>query len=291
MLGQMLINGITLGSTYALMALGLNLIFGIMGILNFAHGQMYMLGTFVVYYIYSIYGNGSRSSYILSLVLAAIILMIIGMFFERYLYRRVINYAKRGDAIMLLSMGTSLLLENFGLIFFGEKTRGISPLTSVVYKIFNAYLPAQRLLIFFVSNFIIIVFLILMQYTKNGRALRALAQDKEATYLQGVNVNKLSTIGFGLGASLAGISGVVLALIYPIYFGSGTAMTIKAFVMIMIGGAGVLPGAILGGFILGMLESFGYGIIGGSATYLFIYMIVILFLVFRPNGIMGKPWG
>ena len=112
MLGQMLINGIMLGSTYALMALGLNLIFGIMGILNFAHGQMYMLGTFVVYYIYGVHG----SSYILSLVLAVIILMIIGIFFERYLYRRVINYAKRGDVIMLLSMGTALLLENFTII-------------------------------------------------------------------------------------------------------------------------------------------------------------------------------
>lgn len=287
MLGQMLINGIMLGSTYALMALGLNLIFGIMGILNFAHGQMYMLGTFVVYYIYGVHG----SSYILSLVLAVIILMIIGIFFERYLYRRVINYAKRGDVIMLLSMGTALLLENFGLLFFGEKTRGVPPLISVVYKISNAYLPAQRLLIFLISSIIIMIFLILMQYTKKGRALRALAQDKEATYLQGVNVNKLSMIGFGIGASLAGVSGAILALIYPIYFGSGTAMTIKAFVMIMIGGAGVLPGAILGGFILGMLESFGYGIIGGSATYLFIFIIVISFLVFRPNGIMGKPWG
>lgn len=287
MFGQMLINGIMLGSTYALMALGLNLIFGIMGILNFAHGQMYMLGTFVVYYIYGVHG----SSYILSLVLAVIILMIIGIFFERYLYRRVINYAKRGDVIMLLSMGTALLLENFGLLFFGEKTRGVPPLISVVYKISNAYLPAQRLLIFLISSIIIIIFLILMQYTKKGRALRALAQDKEATYLQGVNVNKLSMIGFGIGASLAGVSGAILALIYPIYFGSGTAMTIKAFVMIMIGGAGVLPGAILGGFILGMLESFGYGIIGGSATYLFIFIIVISFLVFRPNGIMGKPWG
>ena len=287
MLGQMLINGIVLGSTYALMALGLNLIFGIMGILNFAHGQMYMLGTFVVYYIYGVHG----SSYIVSLVLAVIILMIIGIFFERYLYRRVINYAKRGDVIMLLSMGTALLLENSGLLFFGEKTRGVPPLIGVVYKISNAYLPAQRLLIFLISSIIIIIFLILMQYTKNGRALRALAQDKEATYLQGVNVNKLSMIGFGIGASLAGVSGAILALIYPIYFGSGTAMTIKAFVMIMIGGAGVLPGAILGGFILGMLESFGYGIIGGSATYLFIFIIVISFLVFRPNGIMGKPWG
>lgn len=287
MLGQMLINGIMLGSTYALMALGLNLIFGIMGILNFAHGQMYMLGTFVVYYIYGVHG----SSYILSLVLAVIILMIIGIFFERYLYRRVINYAKRGDVIMLLSMGTALLLENSGLLFFGEKTRGVPPLISVVYKISNVYLPAQRLLIFLISSIIIIIFLILMQYTKKGRALRALAQDKEATYLQGVNVNKLSMIGFGIGASLAGVSGAILALIYPIYSGSGTAMTIKAFVMIMIGGAGVLPGAILGGFILGMLESFGYGIIGGSATYLFIFIIVISFLVFRPNGIMGKPWG
>jgi branched-chain amino acid transport system permease protein len=107
----------------------------------------------------------------------------------------------------------------------------------------------------------------------------------------GVNVDKISMIGFAAGAALAGVSGAILALIYPIFSGSGTSVSIKAFTMIMIGGAGVIPGAIIGGFILGMLESLGYGLLGGASTYLFIYSAVIVFLIFRPNGIMGKPWG
>jgi branched-chain amino acid transport system permease protein len=192
---------------------------------------------------------------------------------------------------MLLSVGTALLIESCALIFFGEKRRGVKPIVEGVYHIFNAYIPVQRIFIFLVSISAIVIFLLLMQKTRTGRALRALAQDKEVTYLMGVNVNKLSMIGYAIGASLAGISGAILALEYPIFAGSGTSISIKAFTMIMIGGAGVIPGAIIGGFILGIFESFGYGIFGGTQTYLLIYAFLIVFLIFRPNGIMGKPWG
>jgi branched-chain amino acid transport system permease protein len=119
--------------------------------------------------------------------------------------------------------------------------------------------------------------------------MRALAQDKEVTFLMGVDIDKISMMGFAIGASLAGVAGGLLALIFPIFSGSGGSLSIKAFIMIMIGGAGVVPGAIIGGFILGMLESIGYGLIPGSATYLIIFCSVILLLIIRPLGIMGKP--
>ena len=287
MINQIIVNGIILGSTYALIALGLNLIFGIMKVLNFAHGQMYMLGTFIAYYIYGVYDY----NYFLSLLISIVILAIVGIIFERFFFRYVLKYSKREEVTMLLSMGLALLIENFALIFFGEKRRGIPPIAEGVYNIFNTYIPAQRLVVFFMAVLSIIAFLFLMQYTKTGRTLRALAQDKEVTYLMGVNVNKVSMIGFAVGAALAGLAGGILALIFPISSGSGMALSIKAFTMIMIGGAGVIPGAIIGGLILGMVESFGYGLIGGSLTYLFIYLGLIIFLIFRPNGIMGKPWG
>lgn len=276
-----------MGSTYSLIALGLTLIFGIMKVINFAHGQMYMMGTFAAYYIYEIYGF----NYFSSLLISIIVLAIIGVTFEKFFFKPVLKSVKREEVTMLLSIGLSLSLENFALISFGEKRRGIQPIIEGVFNVFNAYIPAQRLIIFLMAILSIIAFLLLMQYTRTGRALRALAQDKEVTYLMGVNVDKLSTIGFAVGAALAGLSGGILALIFPIFSGSGAAVSIKAFTMIMIGGAGVIPGAIIGGFILGMLESIGYGLIGGSLTYLFIYLGVIVFLVFRPNGIMGKPWG
>lgn len=287
MINQMIINAIILGSTYALIALGLTLIFGIMKIINFAHGQMYMLGTFVTYYIYNISGY----NFFIALLCTVFVLTFIGVVFERYLFQRVLIQAKREEVAMLLSVGTALLIENSALIFFGEKRRGVKPIVEGVYHIFNAYIPVQRIFIFLISISAIVIFLLLMQKTRTGRALRALAQDKEVTYLMGVNVNKLSMIGYAIGASLAGISGAILALEYPIFAGSGTSMSIKAFTMMMIGGAGVIPGAIIGGFILGIFESFGYGIFGGTQTYLLIYAFLIVFLIFRPNGIMGKPWG
>jgi branched-chain amino acid transport system permease protein len=287
MINQIIINGIILGSTYALIALGITLIFGIMKIINFAHGQMYMIGTFMTYYTCRVYGY----NFLTALLVSIVVLAILGAVLERFFFRPVLSSAKREEVTMLLSIGTAILIEQFALGLFGEKYRGVVPIVSSVYNIFNIYLSMQRVLIFLIATLAIIIFLILMQYTKTGRALRALAQDREVTYLMGVNVDKVSMIGFAIGAALAGISGAVLALIYPIYSGSGTAISVKAFTMIMIGGAGVIPGAIIGGFILGMLESIGYGLLGGSSTYLIIYSAVIIFLIFKPNGIMGKPWG
>jgi len=258
-----------------------------MNLVNFAHGQMYMIGTFIVYYFYGVFGY----NYFFSLLISIIVLAIIGALFERFFFRNVLKSAQREEVTMLLSIGLALMLENNALIFFGEKRRGIQPIAEGVYNVFNAYIPTQRLLIFLMAILSIIAFLILMQYTKTGRALRALAQDKEVTYLMGVNVDRISMFGFAAGAALAGLAGAILALIFPIFSGSGSAISVKAFTMIMIGGAGVIPGAIIGGFILGMLEAIGYGLIGGSYTYLFIYLGVIVFLVFRPNGIMGNPWG
>lgn len=287
MVNQIIVNGLILGSTYALIALGLTLVFGIMKIINFAHGQMYMLGTFTTYYVYNIFGY----NFLVALLSSIFVLAVIGALFERYLYRRVLGYAKREEVAMLLSVGTALLIEDSALILFGEKRKGVKPIFDAVYHIFNTYIPAQRIFIFLIAISAIVIFLVLMQKTKTGRALRALAQDKEVTSLMGVNVKKISMLGFAIGAGLAGVTGAILALEYPIYAGSGTAISIKAFTMLMIGGAGVIPGAIIGGFILGMLESIGYGVFGGSETYLLIYVSVIVFLCFRPQGIMGKPWG
>ena len=286
-MAQIIINGLITGMSYALIALGITLIFSIMNILNFAHGQMYMLGGFVVYYFYGVF----HWNYFLSLLMSMLILACVGVVFEKFLFRRVLRVATREESSMLLAMGTALLLENIALLLFGEKQRGIPPVARGVYQIFGAYLPTERLMIFVISFFLIIALLLFIKYTKPGRAMRALAQDKEATYLQGVDVNKTAMLGFAIGAALAGVSGGLLASIYPVYTGSGTAISIKSFIMIIIGGAGVVPGAILGGLILGMLESIGYALIPGSMTYLIIFATVILLLVIRPQGIMGRPWG
>ena len=284
---QIIVNGVVLAANYALIALGLTLIFGILNFLNFAHGQMYMVGGFVVYYVYAIFGM----NYFVALLACALTLFLIGVAFETLFFRRVLRITTREENSMLLAVGTALLLENLALSLFGEKQRGVPPVVTGVYQIFGAYLPASRLLMLALSALLVIGLLLFVQYTKPGRAMRAVAQDKEVTLLMGVDVGRVSALGFGIGAALAGLAGGLLITTSAINSGIGTAISIKAFIMIMIGGAGVVAGAILGGIVLGFAEAIGYALIPGSMTYLLIFVALIIFLIVRPQGIMGKPWG
>ena len=282
---QILVNGLVSGSIYALIALGLTLIFGIMRVVNFAHGQMYMLGGFGVYYLYAEAGL----PYPVALVLSTLSVALVGVAFEMFFFRRVMRIAKREENTMLLAMGTALLLENAALLVFGEKQRGVPPFVDGVLMIGDAYLPVARLLVMGCAIVLVAALMAFVQFTPTGRALRAVAQDREATRLQGINTDMLGAIGFGLGAGLAGAAGGLLITIFAVNSGVGTAVSVKAFTMIMLGGAGVVPGAILGGLLLGFAEAIGYDLFPGSLTYLLIFVFLITFLVIRPQGIMGKP--
>lgn len=284
-MSQMLLNGLVLGTIYALIALGLTLIFSIMRVVNFAHGQMYMLGGFIVYYLTVVFGV----NYFLALLAAIVGVGAIGVLFEVFLFRRVLRIAKREENSMLLAMGTALLLENGALVTFGEKQRGVPEVVSGVLEIGDAFLPMGRLLVMGLAVLLIVALLLFVQYTRPGRAMRAVAQDKEVTFLQGVNVTRISMLGFGLGAALAGAAGGLLVTIFAVNAGVGTAVSVKAFLMVMIGGAGVTAGAILGAFALGFAEAIGYEVFPGSLTYLLIFIGIIIFLVIRPQGIMGRP--
>jgi len=284
---QILVNGMLLSANYALIALGITLIFSIMNVLNFAHGQMFMIGGFVVYYAVVVWGL----PFPLGLLGAAVIVGVIGMVVESVFFRRVMKNSSREENTMLLAVGTALLLENVALSLFGEKQRGIPPIISGVYRLGDAFLPANRLLVLGISLALIAAVLLFVNYSRTGRAMRALAQDRTATLLMGVDVPRISTLGFGLGAALAGIAGALLISISGVNAGIGTAISTKAFIMIMIGGAGVMSGALLGAVTLGFAEALGYAFFPGSVTYLIIFIGLILFLLFRPQGIMGKPWG
>lgn len=284
-MSQMLLNGLVLGTIYALIALGLTLIFSIMRVVNFAHGQMYMLGGFIVYYLTVVFGV----NYFLALLAAIVGVGAIGVLFEVFLFRRVLRIAKREENSMLLAMGTALLLENGALVTFGEKQRGVPEVVSGVLEIGDAFLPMGRLLVMGLAVLLIVALLLFVQFTRPGRAMRAVAQDKEVTFLQGVNVTRISMLGFGLGAALAGAAGGLLVTIFAVNAGVGTAVSVKAFLMVMIGGAGVTAGAILGAFALGFAEAIGYEVFPGSLTYLLIFIGIIIFLVIRPQGIMGRP--
>jgi branched-chain amino acid transport system permease protein len=284
---QVLFNAMVLSATYALIALGITLIFSIMNILNFAHGQMFMIGGFMTYYVYA----GAHLPYIVGLVVAALVVGLVGLIFQIFFFRRVRRIATREENSMLLAVGTSLVLENIALSAFGEKQRGVPPVVNGVYHLGSAFLPASRLLVVGVSLLLIAALLLFVQYTKPGRAMRALAQDREVTFLMGVNVERVSAMGFAIGAGLAGLAGALIVTISGVNAGIGTDVSTKAFIMIMIGGAGVFTGSILGAVALGCTEAVGYALIPGSITYLLIFLALILFLIIRPQGIMGKPWG
>jgi branched-chain amino acid transport system permease protein len=286
---QVIANGLYLGAQYALIALGLTLIFGLMNVLNFAHGQMYVLGGFVTY---TIYGQ-MHLPFVLALIASGVTLAIIGALMERYLFRTVIKRSQREESTMLLAAATAFFLDAVMLLVFGEKQRGVPKIIKGVYNDGALIMPYDRMAVGALAIIIIAGFILYMQYSRPGRAMRALAQDRVAAQLMGVEVDRYTMIGFALGAMLAGIVGGLLVTITGVNAGIGGPISIKAFMMVMIGGAGVVGGAIAGGFILGMMESVGLTVLRefGDVTYLVIFAALMVFLAVRPNGLMGKPWG
>ncbi|MEX3007453.1 branched-chain amino acid ABC transporter permease [Hoeflea sp. TYP-13] len=287
---QVIANSLYLGSQYAMIALGLTLIFALMNVLNFAHGQMYVLGGFVTYTVYGQLGL----PFVVALLASAVSLAVVGALVEYFLFRPVMKRSVREESSMLLAAGIAFLLDAIILLVFGEKQRGVPKIVNGVFNWdFRLIMPYDRILICILAIVFIGGFIAFMQYSKTGRALRALAQDRVAAQLMGVNVDRYSMVGFALGAMLAGIVGGLLVTITGVNLGMGGPTSIKAFMMVMIGGAGVISGAIAGGFILGALEAVGLAVLSqyGDITYLLIFVSLMIFLAVRPQGLMGKPWG
>jgi branched-chain amino acid transport system permease protein len=286
---QVIANGVYLGAQYALIALGLTLIFALMNVLNFAHGQMYVLGGFLTYVVYGHLGL----PFALAVVASGVTLALIGAAVEKLLFRPVIRRSSREESTMLLAAALAFFFDAVILLLFGEKQRGVPKIVSGVLKTDFLIMPYDRLLVGVMAILIIAAFILYMRYSRPGRAMRALAQDRVAAQLMGVNVDHYSMIGFAIGAMLAGVVGGLLVAITGVNSGIGGPISIKAFMMVMIGGAGVVGGAIAGGFILGMMESVGLATLReyGDVTYLAIFVALLVFLAIRPHGLMGKPWG
>jgi branched-chain amino acid transport system permease protein len=286
---QVIANGLYLGAQYALIALGLTLIFALMNVLNFAHGQMYVLGGFVTYTIYGKLGL----PFVVALLASGLTLAIIGALIEKFLFRPVIRRSLREESTMLLAAAIAFLFDAIILLLFGEKQRGVPKIVKGVFVSDHLIMPYDRIVVGGLAILFIVAFILFMQYSKPGRAMRALAQDRVAAQLMGVKVERYSMIGFALGAMLAGVVGGLLVTITGVNSGIGGPISIKAFMMVMIGGAGVVSGAIVGGFILGLLESIGLSVLHayGDITYLAIFAALMVFLSLRPQGLMGKPWG
>jgi branched-chain amino acid transport system permease protein len=279
---QILTNGLVIGLIYALLALGLALIFSIMGVVNLAHADFYMLGGILIYFLFGQF----HINYFISLLIVTVVLSAIGLVTETIFLRRI-----RGQGMasaMILTLGLSFLIRGVTLIGFGEREKGIpSPVTGVI-KIGSVSFGTERLLVMLISIAIIMALFYFVKYTKSGQAMRALAQDSEAAYLQGVDINKMSQLAFVLSAGLAGLGGGLIAPIFVVGYNIGANLILKLFIIVVLGGLGSLPGAVAGGFVIGFAEAISFSLFSGKESYLVIFTVMMLVFLIRPQGLLGK---
>ncbi|MEK5037441.1 branched-chain amino acid ABC transporter permease [Sporosarcina sp. FSL K6-3457] len=281
---QQLINGISLGSIYALIALGYTMVYGIIKLINFAHGEVFMIGAFIGYFCIAGWGLGLFPALVVAMTSCAII----GVVIERIAYKRLRNATR--IAVLITAIGVSLLIQN-GVIYM----RGAQPeaypavLANKSFDFFGAQISSQALLILSVSLGLMIILQFIVHKTKIGKAMRAVSYDSEAAKLMGINVDNTISATFAIGSALAGAAGVIFGIYYtkidPLM---GVIPGLKAFVAAVLGGIGIIPGAMVGGLVLGVVETvvsaLGFSLWRDAAAFI----ILILILIFKPSGIFGK---
>jgi len=279
LLSQAMVNGLTLAMIYSLAAVGLTLIYGIMRIIQFAHGHIYMLGAFAVFFLFQQAGL----NYGLALIISVLLLAALGLLIERVFFRPL-----RGQDLpsMACAVGLLLLLEGSAAAAFGTSDRYVGAIFPGVSGVAGVIVPNQRLLIIGVSLLMILLLYFFLHRTRIGRAMRATALDAVGSVLQGVNTNRINSMGFAIGSGLAALAGGLIIPIAVLNPAIGVEVTIKAFIVIILGGLGSITGALVGALIIGLVESFGYTFLG-TGTALISYIIVILVLIFRPTGLFG----
>jgi branched-chain amino acid transport system permease protein len=189
---------------------------------------------------------------------------------------------------MILSLGLLLLIEGLALVIFGEREKGVPAVTTGVISIWGVSFGAARLIVMVVSLFLLILLFLFLGRVKSGQGMRALSQDAEAAYLQGININRMSMLAFAMGVALAGVAGALLCPISFVSYSVGSYLIMKCFVVVVVGGLGSMPGCLVGGLILGFVESFSLVYLPSDVSYLLIFTMVLIILLVRPQGIMGK---
>lgn len=282
---QQVFNGLIVGSVYCLIAIGLTMIFGVMKIANFAHGDFSMLGAyFAIYFIFFVSG---WAGWIASLIIAAMGVGIIGFFVERGLFRPLLSRWTDIDIIML-SIGLFILLENGARLFFGATPRMISdPFSSKSINLLLFSTSIIRLVCFLFSCIAIFLLQIFLTKSKMGVAIRATSQNRNAALLMGININFIYSLTFIVGSALAGFGGVLYGTIFAVFPMMGAMPTLKAFAITILGGMGNIRGAIFGGFILGVAETLGGNYISMQYKNAIGFVIIILVLLIIPHGLFG----
>ena len=281
---QMTLTGINLGLMYALIAIGLTLIFGIMRIIQYAHGELYMLGAYALYYYYSVLGI----PYWLGVLCAAVTIFIFGVILHFLLFRFLVG--KNILYSLAVSMGLVFIISNSGLQLFGSVVRGIPSIVNGGFFVLGAFYTYERMIISIFSGLLILVLWFFLQRTTLGIAMRAVSEDPEVSALQGINTHRIHWVAMGLGSALAAVAGGMMGTLMSIVPTMGFMATMKAFMIVIMGGLGSVLGALIGGLLLGFIDSFLTTIISADVAYIMGFVAIFLILVFKPLGLFGLEW-
>ena len=280
-------DGINLGSIYAIIALGYTMVYGIAKMLNFAHGDVIMVGAFVI--LTAITGAGM--SPVLAVLLSIVFCTVLGVVIEKVAYRPL-RKASSNLAVLITAIGVSYLLQNLALLVFGADAKSFVSMINVPdLNLFGGELVIKGITIVTVVTCIIIMvgLTFFVQKTKPGRAMQAVSEDRDAAQLMGVNVNGTISLTFAIGSGLAAIAGLLLCSVYPTLTPYTGAMPgIKAFVAAVFGGIGSIPGAMVGGILLGIIEIFGKAYISSQVADAIVFGVLIIVLLVKPTGLFGK---
>lgn len=282
---QQLVNGLFLGSIYALLALGYTMVYGIIKLINFAHGEVYMIGSFIGYFILNYNANiGFFPAMIVSMVVCAAL----GVLIE-FLAYRPLRKATRISAL-ITAIGVSYLLQNVMTYFFKSDARSFPQvIQQQSYDLGIIKVSNIQLIILFVSLLLMVLLQVIIQKTKMGKAMRAVSVDGDAAQLMGINVNRTISFTFALGSALAAAGGMLIGLYYnSIDPMMGVAPGLKSFVAAVLGGIGIVPGAALGGFVIGLIETIATALGFSAFKDALVYLVLIIILLVRPAGILGK---
>lgn len=289
---ELFFSGLTRGSIYALIALGYTMVYGIIGLINFAHGEIYMIGAFtalIVSTILNIYGFPLLAIIILTVLASAIWAAAYGYTVEKLAYQPLRNAPRLSPLIS--AIGMSIFLQNYVLL---AQTSDFLPFPALIpdFDFMEPYagvIGTSDMLILVTTAIVMLLLTWLIKFTRTGKAMRATAQDQKMAMLVGINVDKVISITFIIGSALAAIGGLLIAShIGQINFYIGFIAGIKAFTAAVLGGIGSIPGAVLGSFILGLTESFATGYVSSDYEDVFAFSLLVLILIFRPSGLLGK---
>lgn len=285
---QQVVNGLALGSIYALIALGYTMVYGIIKLINFAHCDVMMLGAFAAFFVLSAYGV-TPVTFLLSFIVAMLICAVIGVVMERFCYKPLRN-APRINAL-ITAIGLSFFIENGARVLpaIGPNPRQFPTFSNINYNIIGVNISLVQILIFLVSLGLMLLLNYIVLYTKIGKAMRAVSFDRNAAFLMGINVNRIISFTFAIGSALAAAAGILFSSAYPqVEPYMGIMPGLKAFVAAVLGGIGSIPGAMVGGIVMGIAETLTKGFISSELADAIAFGILIVILVVKPSGIFGE---